>query len=259
MMTDLHPRPITWTRLPVFIALILATACAKGRPHLTPEQRAFDDVPLSESGAIEKEAGMDITIPAFDPLHAAGSPEQLEAKFRGVDRKTPKTSIASGSIKKFIDVAALAAFVTDDAAMLHHTPEIARDSMFRAIEEQQNVLIKAWIYAIKYEADQDWHVIIGTDPGVATKTFFNAEVSGLPATTSTAFETLHNVRQQLADILGDSLPSGDAYRKMKRPIGVVIEGTLFFDVDHEAGVVGPAGMRPQTAWEIHPVTNIKVQ
>jgi hypothetical protein len=41
-----------------------------------------------------------------------------------------------------------------------------------------------------------------------------------------------------------------------------VEGALFFDVDHAAGVVGPTQptpMRPKTAWEIHPVTNVKLQ
>jgi len=30
-------------------------------------------------------------------------------------------------------------------------------------------------------------------------------------------------------------------------------------VDHAAGVVGPQGMRPSTAWEIHPVTKIEFE
>lgn len=36
-----------------------------------------------------------------------------------------------------------------------------------------------------------------------------------------------------------------------------LRGALFFDTDHPAGQVGPAGSRPSTAWEIHPVTFIE--
>jgi hypothetical protein len=39
---------------------------------------------------------------------------------------------------------------------------------------------------------------------------------------------------------------------------VLIEGSLFFDIDHAAGVVGPEGKRPKKAWEIHPITKIKL-
>jgi hypothetical protein len=67
------------------------------------------------------------------------------------------------------------------------------------------------------------------------------------------------VRQKLADILVNQLPAGSGYRKYTFPIPVVVDGSLFFDVDHAAGVVGPAGMRPQTAWEIHPVTRLALQ
>jgi hypothetical protein len=35
-----------------------------------------------------------------------------------------------------------------------------------------------------------------------------------------------------------------------------VTGSLFFDVDHPAGAVGPQGHRPQTAWEIHPISSI---
>jgi hypothetical protein len=35
-----------------------------------------------------------------------------------------------------------------------------------------------------------------------------------------------------------------------------VTGSLFFDMDHLAGVVGTGEFKPQTAWEIHPVTSI---
>jgi len=52
---------------------------------------------------------------------------------------------------------------------------------------------------------------------------------------------------------------GSSYKKFDPPIPVRVEGSLFFDLDHAAGVVGPQGMRPSTAWEIHPVTKIEFE
>ena len=131
--------------------------------------------------------------------------------------------------------------------------------MTRAVEENRNVRVPAWIYAIKFEADADWHVILGSDPSGTTQTFFNGEVSGLPLASSPDFSTLLRVRKSLAKILGKDLPTGSGYNKYDPPLPVTVEGSLFFDVDHAAGVVGPTGMRPQTAWEIHPITRLSAR
>ncbi len=72
---------------------------------------------------------------------------------------------------------------TTDKDMLTHDPPIKRTSSTRFDEEQRNVRVQAWIYAVKYEAGQDWHIIAGTDPSGAPITYFNSEVSGLPKTT----------------------------------------------------------------------------
>jgi hypothetical protein len=242
------------------VALVLASGCAKGKPHVTPTRHAFTDLPASESGVTEDEDEMDITIPAFNPLTAAGTADQIGARFRGTDRKGPKTTIASASRENFSDLKALVATLTGDDDMRDHHPPLERDTMTRMVEEVKNVRVPAWIYAIKYEADQDWHVILGTDPSASgTPTFFNAEISGLPGNAAAAFAKLKQVRVALAEILSDELPSGSGYRKYDDPIAVVVEGSLFYDIDHAAGVVGPAGMRPKTAWEIHPVTKLVVQ
>lgn len=248
--------------IPLITVLLISLAlgsCAKARPRLTPAQLEFVDLPASESGVTEPEDEMDITIPAFDPLTSADPAEQIVMRFRGVHRKGPKTTIAPGQRETFDDLDALADSLPADDEMLNHQPEITPTTMTRAVEENRNVRVTAWIYAIKYEADQDWHVILGTDPADGQPAFFNAEISGLPGNAANAFNPLKNVRQALADILDNQLPSGSGYRKYKTPIPVVVDGSLFFDVDHEAGVVGPSGMRPETAWEIHPVTRLRVQ
>ena len=242
----------------VLLIALIASSCARPRPVLTPGERAFEDIPESESGVVEHEEEMDITIPAFNPLTGAGVADQINARFRGADRKDPKTSIVSAPRQNFNTLPALIATLQSDDAMRNHNPEIKKDSV-RVTEERRSVRVRAWIYAIKYEADQDWHVILGTNPASNPKTFFNAEISGLPPSSAAAHAMLLTVRNQLATILANELPSGSGYRKYKTPIRVEIDGSLFFDVDHDAGVVGPEGMRPATAWEIHPVTRVRLQ
>lgn len=243
----------------LLLALVVAN-CAIRRPVLTPEDRAYVLVPLEESGEGENEDEMDITIPAFNPLTAADPTEVINARFRGVDRKAVKIGIATASCEAFADLDALMVTLADDSDMLNHEPSIERTSAWRADEEKRNVRVAAWIYAIKYEHDQDWHIILGTDPSAAgDPTFFNAEVSGLPANNAASFRRLQRVRKQLAEMFDYDLPLSGGYRKYTQPPAVVVDGSLFFDVDHKAGVVGPQGMRPDTAWEIHPVTNLRLQ
>jgi hypothetical protein len=243
----------------VVLALLFVASCAKGGPRLTPDELAFVDLPAAEAGRVENEDEMDITIPAFNPLTAADPAEQIMMRFRGSHRKVPKTSIASGAKTTFDGLEDLLESLPDDDDMRDHTPAITTSTMSRATEENRNVKVTAWMYAIKYEADQDWHVILGTDPADGDPTFFNAEVSGLPGNAASSFAKLKKVRQSLATILDGKLPGGGSYRKYTKPIPVIVEGSLFFDIDHVAGVVGPTGMRPQTAWEIHPITSLRVQ
>jgi hypothetical protein len=237
------------------LTAILAIGCATARR----QPPALTVVSLADSGVAENESEMDPLVPSFNPTMASGPSSVVNAQFRGTDRKGAKTSIASASTEKFNDVAALVGSLPSDAAMLNHNPAIMRDTQTRATEEKRNVRVPAWIYAIKFEADDDWHVIIGTDPAGGSKTFFNAEVSGLPPASSPAFSSLKKVRQSLAGLLGNALPTGTGYNTLNTPVAVMIEGSLFFDVDHAAGVVGPTGMRPQTAWEVHPITNLSAK
>ena len=50
-----------------------------------------------------------------------------------------------------------------------------------------------------------------------------------------------------------------SYIKFTPAIPVKVQGSLFYDIDHEPGVIGPTGFRPKTAWEIHPVTDIEFE
>jgi hypothetical protein len=178
--------------------------------------------------------------------------------FVGNDRKAAKTSIGTGPNTDFSDLASLLQTLPSDETMLQHQPPITRQANSgRVNEEEGNVTVRAFLYATKKEADNDYHLILGSSDTPAPGEYMTAEISGLPASGSTR-TTLKVPREAFKEFFSDS-PIGTAYKKFNPPIPVQISGSLFFDVDHRAGVVGPAPFKPATAWEIHPVTEIKLE
>jgi hypothetical protein len=93
----------------VLVVSLFPTACAKHPPRLTPDRRAFTEVSTDLSCELDSEERMDITMSALDPLHAADLREQVNARFRGVDRRAPKTSIVDTTLEKFNNLSQLVA------------------------------------------------------------------------------------------------------------------------------------------------------
>lgn len=180
------------------------------------------------------------------------------ADFAGHDRKIAKTSIADGSVEDFPGLAALLNDLPTDTQMISHNPPITKDpDSDRVSEENRNIHIAAYLYATKKEGDNDYHLILGTTSAPSHSRFMTAEVSGLPTAGSDRAK-LKEPRKVFEDYFIDS-PISTNYRKFSPPIPVEVSGSLFFDVDHAAGVVGPEGLKPTTAWEIHPVTEIVLE
>jgi hypothetical protein len=126
----------------------------------------------------------------------------------------------------------------------------------RTSEEQHNVTVGAYIYAVSKESDNDFHLIVGDKNCADGGCFINVEVSGLPQQQGDPnFLALSAVRTKFLTFLGQHQPSR-GYQKFAPPIAVTLTGSIFFDVDHPAGAVGPAGLKPSSAWEIHPLTDI---
>lgn len=176
--------------------------------------------------------------------------------FTGKDRASAKTSIPDAKTEKTISLETFISSLTakyPDSYML--AKNISKDaSSDRVYEEKRIVTVDAYIFASKKEADNDFHVILSTDPSKEPIQYFTAEVSGIPRHSEYA-DDLVVPRDQFKQFFKDNIP-GSAYEQFSPPIPVRVTGALFFDVDHKAGVVGPKGHRPATAWEIHPVTNI---
>ena len=173
-------------------------------------------------------------------------------KFAGTHRKAAKTSIVTGSYRKFESLEEFLATLQDDEEMRIH-PEISRDeNNKRVAEEKRNVHLKnVYLAAIVRESDNDFHIIITDGKG----TYFNIENSGLLSTSSANYTALKKARTQIEDFFGEYCSS--KYWKMSPIIEIEVKGSLFYDIDHKPGIVGPNGLKPTTAWEIHPITDIK--
>jgi hypothetical protein len=191
----------------------------------------------------------------MSPLERSMAAANTE-NFAGNDRKAAKTSISAANVESFSNVGDLLASLPDDSSMLDHQPPITKDATSnRVTEEQRNVLVDAFIYAAKSESDNDFHLILGTNGTADTRQYLNGEVSGLPRT-GPARATLSAVREKFKAQFA-SHPIGSSYHQFNPPIPVRVSGSLFYDVDHAPGVVGPGNLKPTTSWEIHPITNIE--
>jgi hypothetical protein len=191
------------------------------------------------------------------PVPPGGAPNM--DTFHGSARKAAKLSIASGTPKSFSDIAVLLKSLVPDAKMRAMKISKGPDSG-RLPQEQTVVTVTAFLYAASRESDNDFHCIVGRDPSKSAS-YMNVEVSALPPSSSQFFAALRTARNQCKTFFtsnNDGLPA-TGYAIYDPPISITVTGSLFFDVDHVPPAVGPKDMKPKTAWEIHPVSDIQFE
>lgn len=180
-------------------------------------------------------------------------------EFTGVVRRDAKTSIVDAPIESFDSVRELLMSLEPDE-VIRSNPLISRASDNpRLSEEKRNVRVRAFLFAAKKSDDNDYHVMIADNDEQPTPDMtMTVEVSGLPeggpdrdrlVAARDSFESYMNS-------LDSYEVSGTSY-DFYSSIPVWVEGSLFFDVQHSSGDVGPIGYRSATVWEIHPVTSIE--
>jgi hypothetical protein len=178
--------------------------------------------------------------------------------FAGTARKAAKLSIADAQTKTFKDLTNLIDSLPSHEAMKNHTPKIKTTSTAnRVAEEKRNVRIKLFLYAASREDDNDFHLILGRDPG-SDELYMTMELSGLPSASSASFDKLKAARDAYKVFFGDDLP-GLTYDFYDPPIPVKIEGSLFWDASHATGTrPGPKSLKSRmpVVWEVHPITKI---
>lgn len=174
--------------------------------------------------------------------------------FAGSARSAAKTSYASVSYGTYATINALRVTLPADSYMLglgitNSSPRVSEENRNRDITT-------AYLYAIARESDNDFHMIIG-DASSAAGNLLNCEASGNPPSTQSSYAAISAVRSYLRSYFGTDFCGQSGYTKFSPAIRItVLKGSLFFDIDHAAGTVGPTGLRPNTAWEMHPIHNI---
>ncbi len=174
--------------------------------------------------------------------------------FDGSYREKAKTSIAT----KKASGTSLAKLISRVQAIDNEAIEVTGTSPRIEIEDSVVTLISVFLYAIAREADEDYHIIIGTTATPSTAQFFNIECSGLPAAGNPARNKLMAARQNVVALLGGAERCSGGYVKFDDHPKVKIIGSLFYDKEHEHAIPGPAGCKPKTAWELHPITTFKM-
>lgn len=174
--------------------------------------------------------------------------------FAGSARAAAKTSFASVSYGTYASINAMRAALQTDAYMLglgitNSSPRVSEENRNRNITT-------SYLYAIARESDNDFHMIIG-DANSAAGNLLNCEASGLPPSSQSSYAAINAVRNYLVGYFGTDFCGKSGYTKFTPAISVtLLKGSLFFDIDHAAGTVGPTGLRPNTAWEMHPIHDI---
>jgi hypothetical protein len=188
---------------------------------------------------------------------AAGISE--DDTFAGEDRLVPKTTIVDGEAEDFATVAALLKkllkeFPDDKMAGMG----IKKTTDKRVDAEKHNVRVTGFIHAFKKEGDNDYHVILGDGPDADNPVYLNVEVSGIPVGgTNANRKRLVAVREEFKQAFNLRRTGPSRYVRPHTPIPVRVTGSLFWDVDHAPGAVGPDDLKPETSWEIHPISEIE--
>jgi hypothetical protein len=175
--------------------------------------------------------------------------------FDGTARKAAKLSFAAVSYTTYSTITALRSSMYTDAYMRGLGISSASTSN-RVTQEKKNVSITtSYLYAISRESDEDFHLIIGNSTSASS--LINVEVSGNPPSSQSSYSAINATRNVIKSYFGKDFCGQSGYTKFTPAIRIyTLTGSMFFDVDHGAGTVGPTGLRPNSSWEIHPVKSI---
>jgi hypothetical protein len=189
-------------------------------------------------------------------LRGAAASEIFNGKFRA----EVKTSYSRAQNEPVTDVESLLKKLPTDAQMTNEHPElITKDKnhenhQLRIDREERNVTVKAWLYWVGREGDNDYHLILGDTSQLTSQTvFMNTEISGLPQGGSNQ-QPFVGLRSTLRSTLATHPNKNGAF---VTPLPVSITGSLLWDGEHRnpnnSGPKKPVDIRPKKAWEIHPI------
>lgn len=180
--------------------------------------------------------------------------------FKGKFRPEAKTSYSTAPKESVTVVDSLLNGLPTDAQMTaQHHELVAKDSKHgshagRINQEQRNVTVKAWLYWVGSQSDNDYHCILGDTSELSSQTvFMNAEVSGLPKAKSNQ-QAFVKLRENFRQLIATAPNKKGAF---VTPVPVRVTGSLLWDGEHRnpnnVGPKKPVDIRPKKAWEIHPI------
>lgn len=172
--------------------------------------------------------------------------------FSGVARVSAKISFASATTRNYVSFSTLRNSLALDNTMRNLG---LGNSSPRVSQENKNVrLTNRYLYAIKREIDGDMHIIMGD---ASSANFLNCEASGYPSASAASYAAIKMVREAIFNRFGSDFCARSSYMIFSPALTVSeIAGSMFYDIDHAPGTIGPAGYRPTTSWEIHPISAI---
>jgi len=205
-------------------------------------------------GTLEVIYGEVATTPKLFALKAGPRGPSTPEIFSGSFRAAAKTSFVSGQVETFGTLDSLFGPLPQDNKMTQQFPKLVvkqGNVTPRVAPEKHSVNVPAWIYWVAPESDQDFHVILGSTAQLTSTTIFmNSEISGLPV----ANPTKSPFPQRRSDIRTILAKHENVNGLFVAPVPVQVSGSLLWDGEHTApNNVGPKGLRPTKAWEIHPI------
>lgn len=187
-------------------------------------------------------------------------------RYLGEMRAEAKTSLGN-TVRHLHEQDSIAEFLPlwlaehPDAKM--HNAGLTEKSPRCEAETYEATILEAYLWCCRHENDNDYHLILGDRYGNGP--FMTAEVGGLPdpgkeelSTHRSQYNDLKAARDKFKSYFGEHLP-GKTWEVFETPLKLKISGMLFFDIDHGIGVAGTGRYRPQTCWELHPVTWIEFE
>jgi hypothetical protein len=212
------------------------------------------DVIWNDNGVYRKVSFGESSDPIEEDQQKMNKLATCSPLFSGNDRKAAKISLATSQEVGYSSFNTFRNTLQTDTFMRSLGIPTSSTSN-RVSQENRNIDVSSsYLYAIKNESDGDLHMIIGDLSKVALT---NCEASGYPATSSSSYTKIKTVRETVVTRFGTDFCGKSNYTVFSPPVQLLtFKGSLFFDVDHAAGVVGPLGYRPTTSWEVHPVSSI---
>ena len=259
----------------VVVVSLFAAACRQAPEPQSPAKgkaRTRDDMKFADSGWKEDheegEGGHGVTPPSTAKKKGAFKLPADGENFVGTDRAVAKTRPAKAPVRQLTLSALLDEFKpgqpkSDDHMRNHHQTLCKQADCDRVDEENDNVRVEAWVVAASKESDGDFHLILAATELAASSLrpsrweLMNAEVSGLPPAGTPGRPALEHARKQFRAGFVPPVKESSGYVALE-PVHVRITGSLFYDIDHPAGAVGPGPLKPQTSWEIDPITDLEI-